>query len=84
MLVTSQSPPASCASNGAHGAHARLLEHGDEVGLVTVFEQARVGAVRAVRPDDVDLGQPPIGAHATLEAQDAGGDWLVTNTRLPA
>jgi len=56
----------------------------DEADLVTVFEQARVGAVRADGGlAEVDVVGPN-GARATLEAQDAGGDWLVTNTRLPA
>lgn len=57
---------------------------GDDVALDTVFEQARVTRVRAHGGlAEIEVGAPG-GLRATLEAEDVGDEWLITNTRLPA
>ena len=56
----------------------------DDVALSTAFEQARVVGVRVSGGlAEVDI-EAPDGRVATVEADDAGDDWLVSNARLPA
>ncbi len=56
----------------------------EDVALAAVFEQARVTSVRAAGGIAEVTIAGPHGWRATVEAEDVGDDWLVTNARLPA
>ena len=56
----------------------------EDVALATVFEEARVTRVRVAGGIATVTVTAPRGRRATLEAEDVGDDWLITNGRLPA
>lgn len=62
------------------------LVPGDDAGvaLATVFEQARVTGVRVEGGIAEVSVAGPRGRRSTLEAEDVGDEWVVTNARLPA